>query len=193
LENKLLVNATLFYTEVTDVQVPTLVLPDAVIVTRNTGSLTSKGFEVELRTLLTRGLELSYDLGFTDASYESLLIAQDGNEVNLKENKQIYTPEVTSMFALQYNSNLGFGSNWNFSARAEWKYLGEQYFDLANNLRQEPYNLYNGNLGLSYKNVELMIWGRNIFDTRYISYGYNFGAVHLGNPATMGVTIFLEM
>ncbi|MDT0691650.1 TonB-dependent receptor [Salegentibacter sp. F188] len=193
LENKLLVNATLFYTEVTDVQVPTLILPDAVIVTRNTGSLTSKGFEVELRALLTRGLEFSYNLGFTDASYESLLIAQDGNEVNLQENKQIYTPEVTSMFALQYNSNLGFGSNWNFSARAEWKYLGEQYFDLANNLRQEPYNLYNGNLGLSYKNVELMIWGRNIFDTRYISYGYNFGAVHLGNPATMGVTIFLEM
>ncbi|WP_424494083.1 TonB-dependent receptor [Salinimicrobium sp. GXAS 041] len=193
LENKLLVNATLFYTEVTDVQVPTLVLPDAVIVTRNTGSLTSKGLEVELRALLTRGLELSYNLGFTDASYESLLIAQDGNEVNLQENKQIYTPEITSMFALQYNSDLGFGSNWNFSARAEWKYLGEQYFDLANNLRQEPYNLYNGNLGLSYKDVDLMIWGRNIFDTRFISYGYNFGAVHLGNPATYGITLSLKL
>lgn len=193
LESKLLVNATLFYTEVTDVQVPTLVMPDGVIVTRNTGSLTSKGLEVELRALLTRGLEFSYDLGLTDASYESLLIAQDGNEVNLQENKQIYTPELTSMFAVQYDSDFGLGDDWNFRARAEWKYLGEQYFDLANNLRQEPYNLHNGNLGVSYKDVDIMIWGRNIFDTRYISYGYNFGAVHLGNPATYGVTVSFEI
>ena len=193
LENKLLLNATLFYTEVTDVQVPTLVLPDGVILTRNTGKLHSKGLEVELRALLTTDLELSYDLGFTDAEYESLLIAQDGSEVNLKDNKQIYTPEMTSMLALQYKSNLGRNENWKIIARAEWKYLGEQYFDLANTLRQEPYSLYNGSIGASYRNIKLMLWGRNIFDTEYISYGYNFGAVHLGNPATVGVTLSFEI
>lgn len=192
-ENKLLVNATLFYTEVSDVQVPTLVMPDGVIVTRNTGSLNSKGVEIELRALLISGLELSYDFGFTDASYETLLIAQDGNEVNLRDNKQIYTPEVTSMLALQYQSNLGISENWIFTARAEWKYLGEQYFDLANSLRQEPYSLYNGNIGVSFKDIELMLWGRNIFDTEYVSYGYNFGAVHLGNPAKLGVTLSFEI
>lgn len=192
-ENKLLLNATLFYTEVTDVQVPTLVMPDGVIITRNTGRLTSKGLEVELQVLLAPGLEVRYDLGVADASYESLLIAQEGSVVNLQGNKQIYTPEVTSMFALQYSSNLGFGKDWGFFARAEWKYLGEQYFDLANSLRQGPYSLYNGNFGLSYNDIQLMIWGRNIFDKQYISYGYNFGAVHLGNPATMGVTLSLDI
>lgn len=193
LNNKLLVNATIFYTEVTNVQVPTLVIPDGVIVIQNTGSLNSKGLEIEMRALLTSGLELSYDLGYTHASYESLFIAQDGNEVNLQDNKQIYTPEVTSMLALQYQSKFGLNENWGFTARAEWKYLGEQYFDLANTLRQEPYSLYNGNLGVSYKDLELMIWGRNIFDTEYVSYGYNFGAVHLGNPATLGLTLSFEI
>ncbi|MCM4158461.1 TonB-dependent receptor [Antarcticibacterium flavum] len=192
-ENRLLVNATLFFTDVKDVQVPTLVLPDGVIITRNTGSLTSKGCEIEVRALLTRGLELSYDLGFTDASYKSLLIAQDGNEANLQENNQIYTPEVTSMFALQYNLDFGPGDKWNFITRAEWKYLGEQYFDLANNLRQEPYNLYNGNIGVSYQDMKLMVWGRNIFDKKYVSYGYDFGAVHLGNPATYGATLSFKI
>ncbi|MCY2685670.1 TonB-dependent receptor [Salinimicrobium sp. TH3] len=193
LENKLLVNATVFYTEVTDVQVPTLVMPDGVIITRNTGKLSSKGLELELRALVIPGLELSYDLGLTDAQYESLLIAQNGEEVNLKENKQIYTPGITSMLALQYRSNLGLNEKWEFTARAEWKYLGEQYFDLANNLRQEPYSLYNGNIGVSYRDIKLMLWGRNIFDKEYISYGYNFGAVHLGNPATLGVTLLFEI
>ncbi len=192
-ENRLLVNATVFYTEVTDVQVPTLVMPDGVIVTRNTGKLISKGMEVELKALMTSGLELSYDFGYTDAGYESLLIAQDGGEVNLEDNKQIYTPEVTSMLALQYRSNQGLNEKWEFTARAEWKYLGEQYFDLANNLRQEPYSLYNGNIGVSYRDIKLMLWGRNIFGKEYISYGYNFGAVHLGNPATVGVTLSFEI
>ncbi|WP_255702951.1 TonB-dependent receptor [Antarcticibacterium sp. 1MA-6-2] len=192
-ENKLLLNATLFYTEVTDVQVPTLVMPDGVIITRNTGRLTSKGLEVELQALLVPGLEAKYDLGVTNASYGSLLVAQDGGEVNLQGNKQIYTPEMTSMLSLQYRSHLGLGKDWEFFARAEWKYLGEQYFDLANSFRQGPYSLYNGNLGLSYNDIQLMIWGRNIFDKQYISYGYNFGAVHLGNPATMGVTLSLDI
>jgi iron complex outermembrane receptor protein len=192
-KSKLHLNATVFYTEVTDVQVPTLIMPDGVIITRNTGKLNSKGLEVELQALLAPGLEIKYDLGVTDASYESLLIAQDGSEVNLQGNKQIYTPEMTSRLALQYSSNLGLRKDWEFFARAEWKYLGEQYFDLANSLRQGSYSLYNGNLGLSYKDIQIMIWGRNIFNEQYISYGYNFGAVHLGNPATMGVTLSLSI
>ncbi|SDK72043.1 iron complex outermembrane recepter protein [Salinimicrobium catena] len=118
-DNKLLLNATLFYTEVTDVQVPTLVMPEGVIVTRNTGKMRSKGVELEMKALLLSGLELNYDFGLTDATYESLLIAQDGSEVNLKDNKQIYTPEVTSMLALQYSSHLGLGENWEFQARGE--------------------------------------------------------------------------
>ena len=193
LNNKLLLNATLFYTEVNDVQVPTLVMPEGVIVTRNTGKMTSKGLELEMKALLLSGLELNYDFGLTDATYESLLLAQNGSEVNLQDNKQIYTPEVTSMLSLQYTSRLGLGENWEFQARGEWKYLGEQYFDPANNLRQSPYNLYNASLGLAYNDVKLMFWGSNIFDTEYISYGYNFGAVHLGNPATMGITLSFEI
>jgi iron complex outermembrane receptor protein len=34
-----------------------------------------------------------------------------------------------------------------------------------------------------------MIWGKNLGDKEYISYAYDFGAVHLGNPRTYGVTL----
>ena len=193
LNKKLLINATFFYTDVTQVQVPTLVLPEGIIVTQNTGSLFSKGLELEFKAVLTTGLKLSYDYGLTDASYRSLRLVQDGSEVNLQDNKQIYTPEVTSVLALQYQSAIGKSESWEFTARAEWKYLGEHYFDLANTLRQSPYSLYNGNIGVSFKDIELILWGRNIFDTQYISYGYNFGAVHLGPPATFGVTLSFDM
>src|SRR5206468_7715827 len=48
LDNRLIVNVNAFLTYVNNAQVPTLILPDAITVTKNTGSLTSKGAELEL-------------------------------------------------------------------------------------------------------------------------------------------------
>ncbi len=191
-DGKLFLNATLFYMEVTDVQVPTLVLPDAITLTRNTGKLNSKGVEVEIKALLLPGLEFSYDFGFTDAAYEALEVAGEGEQQDLEGNKQIFTPENTSMLALQYERKFGEAEKFSFLARGEWKHLGRQYFDLANTLVQEPYDIYNSQLGLSYQDWKITFWGRNIFDSRYISYGYDFGAVRLGNPATYGVTLSVD-
>lgn len=192
-DERLFLNATVFYTSVRDVQVPTLVLPDAVVITRNTGKLDSKGAEVEMKALLLQGLEMSYNLGYTDADYESLTIAGEGGEENFQGNKQIFTPEVTSMLALQYKRKFGKENNFQIFARGEWKLLGKQYFDLANTLVQEPYDLFNSHAGFAYRDWKLTFWGRNLFDQHYISYGYDFGAVHPGNPATYGVTLLLEI
>jgi iron complex outermembrane recepter protein len=68
-------------------------------------------------------------------------------------------------------------------------YVGEQYFDLANTIRQKGYNLLNARFGLSSRVGELMIWGRNLTHTKYIAYAYDFGAVHLGDPQTFGLTL----
>ena len=46
--NRLKVNISAFYIKVIDAQVPTLVLPEALTVTKNAGKLTSQGFEIEL-------------------------------------------------------------------------------------------------------------------------------------------------
>jgi iron complex outermembrane receptor protein len=34
-----------------------------------------------------------------------------------------------------------------------------------------------------------MFWGRNLGDKKFIAYAYDFGAVHLGNPKTYGITL----
>jgi len=36
-----------------------------------------------------------------------------------------------------------------------------------------------------------MFWIKNLDDVTYISYAYDFGAVHLGNPKTYGVSFKL--
>jgi iron complex outermembrane receptor protein len=92
------------------------------------------------------------------------------------------------MLATQYNLPLNKAKETSFVFRGEWKYLGEQYFDLTNTIRQSPYNLFNTRTGLSTKYTEVMLWLRNIGNRKYISYAYDFGAVHLGEPFTWGVT-----
>ena len=80
--NRLMLNITAFYTTVNDAQVPTLVMPDAVTITKNTGSLTSKGIELETRSIWNN-FELDYNFGYTNASYQTLKLAQNGTAVNL--------------------------------------------------------------------------------------------------------------
>ncbi|HTJ52978.1 MAG TPA: TonB-dependent receptor [Cyclobacteriaceae bacterium] len=188
-DNHLKANASVFYIDVTDAQVPTLVLPDAITAIKNTGSLTSKGFDFELAATPVKGLQIDYTYGLTKATYNSLRYAQYGQELDLKGKHQIYTPASTSMLALQYQIGVGPSRNFRILARGEWMYFGKQYFDLSNTIVQSAYSLLNTRFGIAYKNVEVMFWGRNLAGKKYIAYAYDYGPTHLGNPKTYGVTV----
>jgi len=193
LESRARANISFFYTTITDAQVPTLVLPAAITVTKNAGSLTSKGMDAELAATVLKGLEATYNFGYTNAKYTKLKLSQNGSETDLSGNRQIFTPDITSMLALQYNISLIESNKLELIIRGEWTYLGKQYFDLANSITQSPYNLLNTKLGLKIKHAELYFWERNMANIRYIAYGYDFGAVHLGNPRTFGFTFRASM
>ncbi len=188
-DNRLRLNMAFFLTQVTDVQVPTLILPDAITITRNAGKLNSKGAELELATTPLKGLEIEYNFGFTDATYKTLKLSQNGASVDLAGKKQVFTPDITSMLAAQYSLNLSTRKQLKLVVRGEWMHLGEQYFDLSNNISQDAYSLLNARVGISARYGELMFWGRNLANTRYIAYAYDFGAIHIGNPETYGVTL----
>lgn len=184
--NRLRANVAVFYTTINNAQVATLVLPDAITVTKNTGSLTSKGIEAEIAALL-KGFEATYNIGYTHAKYTQLKISQNGSVTDLSGKKQIFTPDVTSMLVVQYG--LKVSNAVKLIARGEWAYIGTTYFDLNNNIRQSPYNLLNARGGIALKHVELMFWARNPGNAKYIAYAYDFGAVHLGDPKTYGLTL----
>ena len=186
-KNRVLLNLTAFYTTVTDAQVPTLVLPEAVTITRNTGKLNSKGIEAEASAIIAKGFTADYSFGYTHAVYKDLKVSSNGGELNLTGKKQVFTPNATSMLALQYS--FAAGSKTTFAIRGEWRVIGKEYFDLANTIAQNQYSLFNAQATLGFKQWSLRLWSRNIADKRYIAYAYDFGAFHLGDPATYGATV----
>lgn len=187
-KNRLRTTLATFYTVANDVQVPTLVLPDAITVTRNAGKLVSKGIEAEISASINK-FQLEYNIGYTDASYKTLKLSTSGGEVNLNGNRQIFTPQTTSMLAMQYNLSLSNIRKLDFVARVEWFFFGDQYFDLTNSIEQSAYEVWNTRLGVSTKHVELMWWMRNIDNEHYIAYAYDFGAAHMGDPRNYGATL----
>lgn len=182
-------NITTFYTHISNAQVPTLILPDAVTVTKNTGKLNSRGVEFELSATPAKGLQLGYSFGYTDAVYKSLKVSQNGAAADLNGKQQIFTPAITSMLAAQYAYTINQKKQFRIIVRGEWSYLGKEYFDLANTIKQSPYSLVNTRIGFSTKYIEIFFWERNSGNKKYIAYAYDFGAVHLGDPKTYGLTI----
>ena len=190
--NRLVLNITAFYSAVNDAQVPTLVLPDAVTITKNTGKLTSKGIELESHALLN-GIQLDYNFGYTDASFNNLKLAQYGAVADLTGKKQLFSPDVTSLLAAQYGATLSQKHQIKITFRGEWKYIGQQFFDLANTVSQPSYNLLHSSIGISVPGWSLKFWGRNLANNNYVSYGYDFGAVRLGDPKTYGITLGVKL
>ncbi|HLO80718.1 MAG TPA: TonB-dependent receptor, partial [Chitinophagaceae bacterium] len=193
LNHKLKLNATLFYSFVENVQVPTLILPDAITVVRNSGKMTTKGIELEVSTTPVNGLELMFNGGLTDASYSSLSLPKDGVMVNYDGNNQVFTPSYTSLLMGQYTLPIGQKQKTRLMARVEWISFGKQFFDLANTISQDPYSLLHSRIGVSTRHLEVYVWGRNLGNTKYIAYGYDFGGVHLGNPRTVGTTVVIRL
>jgi iron complex outermembrane receptor protein len=186
LNNRLRVNVALFYSLVNNAQVPTLILPDAITVTKNAGKLNSKGAEVEIAATPLKGFQVDYNFGYTHARYTELQVASNGVVANLNGNHQVFTPDITSILALQYAYPINQDAK--MIVRGEWRYLGDQYFDLANQIEQKGYNTFNARFGVSLPRFELFLWGSNLGNKHYIDYAYDFGASHLGNPRTFGLT-----
>lgn len=193
LNKKLRYAVAAFYNLVTDIQVPTLILPDAFTVTRNAGKMNSKGLEYELEVIPINGLTLQYNGGITDSEFLTFKTGQNGSIVNLSGKKQIFTPASTNLFTAQLQHKIGGKGNSSLLIRGEYKITGKQYFDISNTIEQKKYTLLNIKAGIQTSKLDLFVWIRNAGNTKFIDYAYDFGAAHLGNPKILGTTLSVRL
>jgi len=138
----------------------------------NLGNAESMGLELELSAKLFKGLTLDFAYGaallaeYRDFSLQGRTATEP---LNLDGNRLANTPRSTLFLAPQYS--LPLSNKLNLVARMEYRYIGQHYTDVENQLEVEGYGLLNGRLGLRHTNFEWFIWMQNATDQRFIQYG----------------------
>lgn len=190
LQNKLKLNITAFYLQQKDQQVTTST-NGLDFVTLNIGDMNNFGIETEITAIPFKNLQVEWNAAFSKAEYAKLILYDyaSSSTKNYKGNKPIYNPDFSSMIAAQHN--IAFkNSKQNMAAfiRGEYRYIGKYYYDFLNTESETGYGLINARTGITAKNFEIAIWGRNLNNARYITWG-TFGSYLLGSPSMWGVTL----
>ena len=165
-------NTSLFYIDLSDQQV-TQVLPTANTVIRNAGKSRSMGFEWKPPALITEGLLFEGNFGYTDAKYRRYSDKVSG--MGLRGQPHASGPRIhLQPRALQYS--LPLLESFDFfptrrtrshgSPAPNCRGVGKFYWNDANTLKQDPYELVNLRTGLETDNYSITFWAKNVFDKK---------------------------
>jgi iron complex outermembrane receptor protein len=172
LDNKLRVNASLFYVDYEDLQVTLNVNvggPLTVPTLANAGTATIKGAEVEIVAVPTDWLDIQASLGYMDAEYDTFTPDALANFPNADTFIFQQTPELT----LHFGGTVTFFDNESgrLSLRGDYNWTDSQQKDFANDPRAFQKSYGNLDANLTYTTVDekwlVSLGGTNLTDEIY--------------------------
>ncbi len=190
MQDRAKVNLTGFYISYADQQLYTVIDPATFSVGReNLGNSISYGAELETEWALIDGLSAIINLGYLDTEITDFkVISRFGDEINNAENKQAYSPLFNCNVGLTYAMSLTDGIA--LRTAVDYHLQTEMFFDPENVISQDAYGLLNAQVVISTGIVNLTIWGQNLTDEVYFSYGYGLSGIayfaSYGLPRTFG-------
>ncbi|MBF0611146.1 MAG: TonB-dependent receptor [Magnetococcales bacterium] len=185
---QLQVTGALFDLEWRDQQVQQI-LPNFAPVTRNAGRSRSQGGELELAWIPVEDTRITLAYGYTDArfiTFKDQVLGQDyaGRRIPL-------APLHTVALGGEHRRDLG--EKWTWFGRVDLTGRGNIYWDSANTAKQDLTPLFHLRTGLTYENLEMAIWGHNIFGKAVQIFGEESptlgSRVLYGEPRTVGVSL----
>ncbi|GHT05065.1 TonB-dependent receptor [Bacteroidia bacterium] len=192
LNNKLLVNAALFYIDCYDQQLT--VFPPGKSTGRlmsNAGRTSSYGAEIDVKYSYN-DLTLTGSYGHTTARF---LTYNDGNE-DYADKYVPYAPQNTVYLCGEYRFNLSKQPANQLLLRMDWRGVGRMYWNESNTLSQPFYGVWGSSVSWKQDKFLLSLWGNNLTDAvhnifYFKSMGNSF--VQRGKPFQMGASIYYDI
>jgi len=181
---RLIFNATAYYMDIKDMQVSEAVILDGGLQSTsyisNAAEATSKGVELEITGRVTKGLTLSAAFGYNDIEFD-LFRDADGD---YSGNKNPLAPEYTFSLGALYRHSSGF------TAKVDFIGYGKMYLGKENEYPRDAYEIVNMKVGYETDDMDIYLYGKNIFDQDYTSYGY-FGGYYAmySDPGEVGLEL----
>ncbi|MEL7195714.1 MAG: TonB-dependent receptor [Bacteroidota bacterium] len=191
LDNRLRLNLTGFYIDYTDQQLLNVVdITTFNIGTQNIGRSTSYGVELSMEALIVKGLQASVNVGYLETEIQEFTVISFAGEIDNSGNRNAFAPRWNGTVALTYSKQIG---EIMLRAAADYQFQTEMFLDPENVYSQPAYGLLNARLTAQYKGLELGVWGQNLTDAVYFSYGYSLagfgGFGSYGLPQTFGTSL----
>ena len=183
LDQRLRLNAAIFYMDWTDLQVSfqeNLTDEDGNFIlfggTDNAEAATSKGVELSATALLSENLLLNVNIGYLDAKFDRFVALIDGSNRTLDGETVPNSPEWTVSADAEYGFN--YSDNWGGYVRLEWIYRD----GINPNTRSlifsgfpwdvPSYNFFNLRVGAESDNLRIVAYVENLFDKKYYTNAY---------------------
>ena len=179
LKNRLIINGSVYYMKIDDMQVNEAVTPWEGYIT-NAAEATGKGVELEMTARPCDGLTLMAGFGYSDIEFDDFKDALG----DYKGNDNPWAPEYTFNIGAQYRHCSGL------YARADLIGYGKMYFDKANDYSRDAYEIVNAKIGYEAEHFDIYLYGKNLFDKEYDSDGY-FGGMYTiySDPGEVGLQV----
>ncbi len=179
LDQRLQLNAALFYNDYKDQQFLNLIGVQQFLV--NAGSSTIQGFELELTALASERISLHASIGYLNTEYDELMLADPatGVPVDLSGNELLAAPELNMSLAIDVllaESRLG-----DLSLHLDSHFIDDQWFSPYNNeygydqIRADSHTESNAKLILKSNNgsYTASLWVKNLEENDEPTYAIN--------------------
>lgn len=176
--NALILNGSVYYMDISDMQVLSSVGKTGKGYVSNAAGATSIGFELEADYKVSKELSLFFAFGYNDTTFDKFSDSQGDYEGN-------YNPN-----APKYNYSIGgrYRHSSGFFTRVDLNGYGKMYLDKANKYEQDAYYLLNAKIGYELENFDLYFYAKNLFDKEYDMEGaYNGYYTMLSDPKETGI------
>lgn len=204
-ENRVLIDAAVFYMDVYDQQISKFVNSGLGRVMVNAGRGRSCGMEICLKgSALENRLTWNAAYGYTHSVFKRYEVEsadeQNGKEaVNYNGNHLPFAPMHTLNAGIEYNMPLKGKTVKNIFCGINLTGNGKIYWNEENTYSQPFYALLNAHAGADFGTVCIDVWGKNLTDTRYDTFFFTSAATlrelkfgQAGNPFGFGVDISLH-
>ncbi len=191
---KVSVNAAAFYYDYKDFQALTFQGLSQVI---TNSDATYKGAEIEIGARPTDGLSMQLAASFLDANVDGVSV----NGEFLPDRRPVLAPKFTASGFIQYEKPVESLKGY-LSGNVSFNHQGAHYFDITNSpqSREEAYTLVDARI--AYRNdddtIEVAGFVKNLFNTDYRVYTFDFGAIagfnqqFFGKPRWFGIQLTLR-
>jgi iron complex outermembrane recepter protein len=189
-DNRLRLNASIFYSDYEDMQAVSVAaiggVPVATLV--NVGDVDIVGMEIEATASVTDNLEVVWGLGLLDSQITSTVAAFDGNDV-------AFNAKVSTNGIVRYRVPSSV-MNGNVTLTTSFTYMDDHFITVENHreLAQESYLLWGARVNWTSQNERYYgeVFVDNILDEEINAGGFNvgdFSAVIWGKPRWAGVKV----